>query len=93
MDIIFKCLDIEFDWYCFFEKYFRGGLFDSAIPEDGAYELLEYLKREIYSLWLVMVLVSSRCTGWRLPMKYFDYIFVSERIRASKPSKVFLIAF
>ena len=42
-NIIFKYLDIEFDGTVF-EKYFRGRLFDSAIPEDGAYELLEYLK-------------------------------------------------
>ena len=32
-NIIFKYLDIEFDGTVF-EKYFRGRLFDSAIPEE-----------------------------------------------------------
>ena len=89
-NIIFKYLDIAFDGTVF-EKYFRGRLFDSAIPEDGAYELLEYLKGKY------ILCVASNGPGeqqvHRLEIagmkKYFDYIFVSERIGASKPSKVF----
>lgn len=89
-NIIFKYLDIEFDGTAF-EKYFRGRLFDRAIPEDGAYELLEYLKGKY------ILCVASNGPGeqqvHRLEIagmkKYFDYIFVSERIGASKPSKVF----
>ena len=42
---VFEALGIDFDGPVF-EKYFRGALYDSAIPEDGAYELLDALKED-----------------------------------------------
>ncbi len=88
-NIIFKYLDIEFDGTVF-EKYFRGRLFDSAIPED---ELMSsgISAREIHSL------LASNGPGeqqlHRLEIagmkKYLDYILVSERIGGSEPSKLF----
>lgn len=41
-DRVFAALDIAFDGQVF-EKYFRAALYDSAIPVDGAMELLEAL--------------------------------------------------
>ena len=39
---MFRALNIDFDGQVF-EKYFRAALYDSAIPMDGAMELLEAL--------------------------------------------------
>ncbi len=43
---VFAALDIAFDGQVF-EKYFRAALYDSAIPVDGAMELLEGAPRQI----------------------------------------------
>ena len=45
---IFKALDIDFDGKVF-EEYFRRELFSSAIPEEGAIDLLDYLKGKYIS--------------------------------------------
>ena len=92
---IFRVLDIDFDGVVF-EKYFRAKLFDSAIPEAGAYEALDYLKKKY-----ILCVASNgpyEQQVHRLEIadmkKYFDYIFVSEKVGASKPSgKFFAYAF
>ena len=87
---VFQALDIAFDGVVF-EKYFRESLYESAIPEEGAYELLENLQGKY--------IICAASNGpydqqvHRLEIadmkKYFDYIFVSEKLGASKPSPTF----
>ena len=87
---VFQALDIAFDGVVF-EKYFRKSLYESAIPEEGAYELLNDLQRKY--------ILCAASNGpydqqvHRLEIadmkKYFDYIFVSEKLGASKPSPMF----
>lgn len=87
---IFRVLDIDFDGVVF-EKYFREKLFDSAIPEAGAYKALDYLKKKY-----ILCVASNgpyEQQVHRLEIadmkKYFDYIFVSEKVGVSKPSADF----
>lgn len=87
---VFEAIGISFDGVVF-EKYFREALHESAIPEEGAYELLEYLSQKY--------IVCAASNGpyeqqiHRLEIanmrKYFDYIFVSEQVGASKPATAF----
>lgn len=46
---VFQSLEIEFDGEEF-ERYFREQLFESAIPEPGAYEMLHALKKKDFIL-------------------------------------------
>ena len=81
---------IDFDGVVF-EKYFREFLNESAIPIEGAADMLEYLS-EKYIL----------CTASNGPynqqvhrleiagmLKYFRHHFISEKIGFSKPAKEF----
>lgn len=87
---IFEALGIDFDGTVF-EDYFRKALNESAIPENGAYELLKYLSEKY--------IVCAASNGpflqqtHRLELadmaKYFDYIFISEQVGVSKPSHGF----
>lgn len=87
---VFAALDMDFDGVVF-EKYFRTALHESAIPVNGARELLEAL-RDRY-------LLAAASNGpyeqqlHRLALAgmkdFFDWFFISERIGASKPSKLF----
>ena len=87
---VFEALDIEFDGPVF-EKYFRGALYDSAIPEEGAYELLAALKDD-YLLYAAsngpyeQQLHRLEIAGMR---DAFDDVFISEKVGASKPSEKF----
>ena len=53
-----------------FEKHFKGCLFDSAIPIDGAYELLNYLK-ERYPLYKKYAdkIIGAECEAKEVLMK------------------------
>ena len=87
---VFRALGIEADGIAF-ERYFREALHESAIPVNGARELLEAL-RDRY-------LLAAASNGpyeqqlHRLALAgmkdFFDWFFISERIGASKPSKLF----
>lgn len=87
-NIIFGELGIEFDGPVF-EKYFRAALNDSAIPVAGSYEMLEALRER-------GCLICAASNGpyeqqlRRLEiadmLRYFDHVFISEKIGASKPS-------
>lgn len=89
-NIIFAKLGIEFDGTVF-EKYFRRALYDSAIPMPGANEMLRYLSGKY-----ILCVASNgpyeqqvhrlEVAGMK---QYFDYIFISEKIGASKPSEEF----
>ena len=87
---VFEALGIDFDGPVF-EKYFRGALYDSAIPEDGAYELLDALKED-YILCAAsngpyeQQLHRLEIAGMR---DAFDAVFISEKVGASKPSEKF----
>lgn len=89
-NIIFARLGIDFDGSVF-EKYFRSALYDSAIPMPGANEMLRYLSGKY-----ILCVASNgpyeqqvhrvEVAGMK---RYFDYIFISEKLGASKPSKEF----
>jgi YjjG family noncanonical pyrimidine nucleotidase len=89
-NMIFKRLGIDFDGERF-EKYFREGLFESAIPEEGALDLLEYLNGKY--------ILCAASNGPYLQQKnrlrigkmlgYFFEVFVSEDIGSSKPYESF----
>ena len=74
-----------------FEKHFKGCLFDSAIPIDGAYELLNYLK-ERYPLYVASngayAQQVNRLTKGNM-LGYFKRLFISEKIGFSKPAAEF----
>ena len=89
-NMIFERLGISFDGEIF-EKYFQDCLFESAIPEDGAIELLEYL----HSKYIICVAsngpylqqVNRLKKSGMLP--YFSALFISEEVGSSKPSERF----
>ena len=89
-DTIFKALDIDFDGPTF-EKYFVEQIMDSAIPVEGAHELLEGLKGRV-------TLCSASNGPYNQQMhrlgkadmlKYFDACFISDDIGHSKPAAEF----
>ena len=90
---VFRALQIDFDGPVF-EKYFRAALYDSAIPVDGAMELLRALHGS-YSLAVAsngpyeQQLHRLALAGMK---DCFAYFFISQRIGASKPSPVFFDA-
>ena len=89
-NIIFARLGIGFDGTVF-EKYFRRALYDSAIPMPYADEMLRYLSGKY-----ILCVASNgpyeqqvhrlEVAGMK---RYFDYIFISEKLGASKPSEEF----
>lgn len=89
-NIIFARLGIDFDGTVF-EKYFRRALYDSAIPMPYADEMLRYLSGKY-----ILCVASNgpyeqqvhrlEVAGMK---RYFDYIFISEKLGASKPSEEF----
>jgi len=74
-----------------FEKHFKGCLFESAIPIDGAYELLDYLKAR-YPLYVASngayAQQVNRLTKGNM-LGYFKRLFISEKIGFSKPAAEF----
>lgn len=90
---IFSYLDIDFDGEIF-EAYFRDFLYESAIPIDGAMELLQAL-HDRYTLCVASngpynQQVNRLKTGKMLD--FFDHIFVSQKLGISKPEKAFFDA-
>ncbi|MBQ4425490.1 MAG: HAD-IA family hydrolase [Lachnospiraceae bacterium] len=88
---VFEAMHIVSDGPAF-ESFFRESLHEVCIPEPGAFELLSFLKGRGYYL----------CTASNGPydqqrhrldlagmLPYFDQLFISEDIGASKPSPVF----
>lgn len=92
-NIVFAALDIRFDGPTF-ERYFRAAIYDSAIPVDGARELLAGLRGR-YTLAAAsngpyeQQLHRLALAGMK---DCFTYFFISERIGASKPSPLFFDA-
>ena len=87
---VFRALQIDFDGPVF-EKYFRAALYDSAIPVDGAMELLRALHGD-YTLAVAsngpyeQQLHRLELAGMK---PYFDWFFVSEKLGVSKPAAAF----
>ncbi len=92
-NMIFKRLGISADGILF-EKYFRERLFESAIVEHGAIELLRYLHGKyilcVASNGPFLQQVNRLKLGGML--KYFSDLFISEEIGCSKPSEAFFKA-
>lgn len=89
-NLIFKELGIDFDGVRF-EEYFRDCLFESAIEEDGALELVKYLSGKY-----VLCSASNGPYGQQVNrlkkagmFEYFTDMYISEDIGAPKPSKEF----
>ena len=87
---IFEALGIDFDG-AVFEEYFRAALHESAIPVDGAREMLEALSARMplyaasngpYEQQLHRLEIADMT-------RYFTDFFISEKIGASKPSRAF----
>ncbi len=89
-DLIFRELEIDFDGRVF-EEYFRRKLFSSAVPEDGAMDLLEYLSRK-YTLCAAsngpyeQQMNRLRAGNMR---DNFSHCFISSQVGAQKPSRQF----
>ncbi len=90
--LVFKELGIDYDGIAF-ETFFRERLFYTAIPIEGAYDLLKDLKNKC-----ILCTASNgpyeqqinRLTVCKM-INYFDYNFISEKIGYSKPSKEFFV--
>ena len=92
-NLIFEKLGISADGIAF-EKYFRDGLFQSAILEDGATELVRYLHSRY--------ILCAASNGPYLQQKnrlerggmleFFSHLFISEKLGYSKPSEKFFKA-
>ncbi|MCI6731838.1 MAG: HAD family hydrolase [Lachnospiraceae bacterium] len=89
-NLVFRELGIVFDGVVF-EQYFRKELFRSAIPEDGALDLVTYLSGR-YILGIASNGPYAQQVN-RLKIagihEKFQYIFVSEKLGVSKPAKAF----
>ncbi len=89
-NLIFEALEINFDGEVF-ENYFRGELFNSAIPVKGAVDVLCYLSKK-YPLYAASNgPFEQQINRLRIGKMehYFKDFFISEKIGASKPSKEF----
>ena len=89
-DLIFKALDIDFDGKAF-EEYFRERLFYSAVPEDGAVDLLQYLSSKYTLCAASNGPYDQQMNRLRVGemIDYFDHCFISSQIGAQKPSRQF----
>lgn len=89
-NMVFEKLGIDFDGVVF-EHYFRDCLRESAIPVDGAYEMLDYLSGKY-----ILCAASNGPSNQQLNrlklsrmLDYFEAVYVSEGLGASKPSEKF----
>lgn len=89
-NLIFEHLGISADGIAF-ENHFRACLFESAIPENGAMELLKYLHGKyilcVASNGPYKQQVNRLKISGMLP--YFSDLFISEEIGSAKPSENF----
>ena len=89
-NLIFKELGIDFDGSVF-EEFFREKLFYSAVPEEGAYDLLKYLSSGYTLCAASNGPYEQQMNRLRLgKMKeYFTHCFISSQIGAQKPDRQF----
>lgn len=89
-NMVFEKLGIDFDGVVF-EKYFRDCLTDSAIPVNGAYEMLDYLKDKYILFAASNGPYDQQTNRLRIGnmLDYFEAVYASEAVGASKPSVKF----
>lgn len=89
-NLVFEKLDIDFDGVVF-EKYFRDCLHDNAIPVEGAYEMLDYLSSKYILCAASNGPYEQQVNRLRIGkmLDYFEAVYVSENVGASKPSEKF----
>lgn len=89
-NMIFDSLGFSADGILF-EKYFKEFLFESAIPENGATELLEYLSGRYILCAASNGPYEQQVNRLRISgmLDYFSHMFISEEIGFSKPSERF----
>lgn len=89
-NMIFDSLGISANGVLF-EKYFKEFLFDSAIPEIGAKELLEYLSSRYILCAASNGPYEQQVNRLRISgmLDFFSHLFISEEIGFSKPSSEF----
>lgn len=89
-NMVFSRLGIAFDGEVF-EKYFRERLKNSAIPEPGAREILDYLAGR-YSVCIVSngpyEQQMNRLRAGKMD-GYFSHCFISSQVGAQKPDPAF----
>ena len=87
---IFRELGISFDGVVF-EDYFRKKIFDSAVPEPGAEELLQYLSRRYTLCAASNGPFDQQINRLRKGQMYdyFSFFFISSRLGAQKPDALF----
>ena len=87
---IFAAMGVEFDG-CVFEKYFKDSLFDHAVPIEGAMELLKHLQGRYIVCAASNGPYEQQVNRLKVAgmLGYFDHIFVSEAVGASKPAAAF----
>ena len=89
-NLIFEALGITFDGPTF-ETYFREQLNVSAIPIEGAYDLLKALSQKYILCAASNGPYDQQCHRLELAgmSAYFSYVFISEEIGAGKPDRAF----
>ena len=89
-NLIFKALGISFDGKTF-EDYFRSQLFESAVLEPGAVEILDYLKKRYILCVASNGPFEQQVNRLRIGKlhDYFSHFFISEKIGAPKPKAEF----
>ena len=89
-NLIFKALEIDFDGEVF-EEFFRKNLFYSAVPEDGALDLLNYLCRKYTLCAASNGPYEQQMNRLRIGKMRdcFTHCFISSQIGAQKPSRQF----
>lgn len=87
---VFKAMGLECDGPAF-EKYFKGGIYNFALPVKGAYDMLEYLSSKY-----ILCAASNgpyKQQLHRLELadmkKYFTHLFISEDMGWAKPDRRF----
>ncbi len=89
-NMIFERLGLSADGEAF-EDYFKKSLFESAIPVEGATELLEYLNNKyilcVASNGPYLQQINRLKKSGMLP--FFSDLFISEETGSSKPSENF----
>ncbi len=89
-NLVFEAMGIQHDGVAF-EKRFLHFLHDSAVPVDGAEELLKYLHGK-YKLYVASNAPNEQQRKRLLKasmLEYFESIFASESLGVSKPQKEF----
>ncbi len=85
---VFAALGITFDGLTF-EKYFKGRLFHTAIPEQGAEELLSHLQGRFVLATASNGPYEQQINRLKLAKMYdkFSHHFISEAMGVAKPAK------